>query len=39
MVFQSTPGSEEPGDDLDQGALGSSQSFQSTPGSEEPGDL
>ena len=36
--FQSTPGSEEPGDDA-QGFVGKlSDWFQSTPGSEEPGD-
>ena len=38
-LFQSTPGSEEPGDTILRWAEGLPLKFQSTPGSEEPGDL
>ena len=38
-MFQSTPGSEEPGDAVGSPMGGNETSFQSTPGSEEPGDV
>ena len=38
-MFQSTPGSEEPGDAQDDGSTITVSGFQSTPGSEEPGDI
>ena len=36
--FQSTPGSEEPGDTSAETQPSNPRRFQSTPGSEEPGD-